>query len=84
MMNASFKLLLLTFGSIFANLKLTSAIGLMADPTADGSLVYLGADPDSVTMSGQSAGGHFSCHMMIVMSDAVKGVGCSKGGSFMS
>ena len=82
-MIASFKLLL-TLGSIFANVRLISGLGLRADPAADGALTYLGADPDSVTMSGQSAGAHFSCHMMIVLSGTIKGAGCSKGGAFMS
>ena len=31
-----------------------------------------------------SAGAHFSCHLMIVMSDTFKGAGCAKGGAFMS
>ena len=82
-MITTFKLLL-TLGSIFTNVVLISGLQIMADPAADGVLTYLGADPDSVTMSGHSSGGHCSCHMMIVMSDTLKGVACSKGGSFMS
>ena len=47
------------------------------------SLPFLNADPNSITMSGQSSGAHFSCHMMIVMSGTIKGAGCSHGGAFM-
>ena len=31
-----------------------------------------------------SAGAHFSCLLMTVMSDTIKGAGCTKGGAFMS
>jgi hypothetical protein len=35
-------------------------------------------------MSGHSAGGQFSCHMMTVLSGTIKGAGCSKSASFMT
>ena len=50
-----------------------------ADP-----LPNLQANADQITISGQSSGAHNSCHMMILMSDTIKGAGCSKGGAFMS
>ena len=46
------------------------------------SLAYLNADPDSITVSGHSAGGHYSQHLLIVMSDTIKGAGISKGAAF--
>ena len=42
------------------------------------------ADPNKVTVSGQSSGGHFSCTIAIILSDTIKGAGCSKGGAFGS
>ena len=42
------------------------------------------ADPNKVTVSGQSAGGQFSCTIAIILSDTIKGAGCSKGGAFGS
>jgi poly(3-hydroxybutyrate) depolymerase len=47
-------------------------------------LAFLNADPDSVTVSGYSAGGSFANHLLIVMSDTVKGAGICKGGAFVS
>ena len=44
--------LLLALGSIFANVRLTFGLNLKADPAADGELMFLGADPDSITISG--------------------------------
>jgi poly(3-hydroxybutyrate) depolymerase len=47
-------------------------------------LAFLNADPDSVTVSGYSTGGSFANHLLIVMSDTVKGAGICKGGAFHS
>ena len=47
-------------------------------------LEYLNADSDSITVSGYSAGGSFANHLLIVMSDTVKGAGICKGGAFVS
>ena len=40
-------------------------------------LAFLNADPNTVTISGASAGGAYSCHMQIVYSETIKGAGCS-------
>ena len=53
-------------------------------PTHIGSLPDLKANPDTITVSGHSAGGHFSCMLQIILSETVKGAGCSKGGPFYS
>jgi len=46
-------------------------------------LPFLDACPDSVTVSGISAGGHYSNHLQIVLSDVIKGAGISSAGPFM-
>ena len=46
------------------------------------SLPELSAKRDEVTISGHSAGGHFSCHLMWTNSSVWKGAGCSKGAGF--
>ena len=68
------------------------AIGLTNAAVAQALAVYqesttnplenFNADPNTVTVSGYSAGGQFSCHLMTVMSETIKGAGCSKGGAF--
>ena len=69
--------LLLASGSIYA------AYGLdVMQTTTSERLRSLRADPNSVTMSGSSAGAQMSCHMLTVLSGIVKGAGCSKGGAF--
>lgn len=63
----------------------TLAIGLAnAAVTQAESLLNLNADANTVTLSGFSAGGHFSCHMMTVLSGTIKGAGCAKGAAFTS
>ena len=56
----------------------------MKQETAASLAVPVLADPNKVTVSGQSAGGQFSCTIAIILSDTIKGAGCSKGGAFGS
>ena len=58
--------------------------GLATKTTEASALPSLQANADQVTISGMSSGAHNSCHMMILMSDTIKGAGCAKGGAFMS
>ena len=51
---------------------------LMEDEPAE-KLAFLNADPDAVTISGASAGAFFACNMQIILSDTIKGAGCSAG-----
>ena len=46
------------------------------------ALPYLNADPDTITVSGTSAGGQYSNHLLTVLSDSFKGAGISKGTTF--
>ena len=63
---------------------LTMQTGLATSTTEASALPNLQANGDQVTISGMSAGAHNSCHMMILLSDTIKGAGCAKGGAFMS
>ena len=63
---------------------LTMQTRLTTSTTQAGALPSLQANADEVTISGMSAGAHNSCHMMILLSDTIKGAGCTKGGAFMS
>ena len=47
-------------------------------------LPYLNADPDTVTVSGHSAGAQYAAHLLTVLSGTFKGAGSSKGAAFMS
>ena len=58
-----------------------AAIAATGQADAD-ALPNLFANRDEVTISGHSAGGHYSCHLMLTMSDTWKGAGCVKGGAF--
>ena len=49
---------------------------------ASESLPELQAIRDEITVSGHSAGGHWSCHLMWTNSSLFKGAGCSKSGGF--
>ena len=62
---------LVAVGSALASV---GALGL----TEENKLLNLNADPDTVTISGHSRGGYMSCHMLSVLSDTIKGAGCSK------
>ena len=66
----------LSLGTLLA-LGAISTLGEAAEP-----LPNLFANRDEITVSGQSAGGHYSCHLMLSMSDTWKGAGCSKGSGF--
>ena len=68
-MKSSFKTLV-TLGAI-------AALGSTSDP-----LPNLSANRDDITVSGNSAGGKFSCHLMWTASDTWKGAGCNKSGIF--
>ena len=74
-------------GCVLANASLTQALEVSAKLQSDAetaiSLPYLNADPNSVTMSGYSAGAFFTHKMAFIFSGTVKGAGCAKGGAFM-
>ena len=53
------------------------ALGSTSDP-----LPNLSANREDITVSGNSAGGKFSCHLMWTASDTWKGAGCNKSGIF--
>ena len=61
---------LMTFGAL-------AAMGQAVD-----SLPELSAIRNDLTVSGNSAGGHFSCHLMWTNSSFWRGAGCSKSGGF--
>ena len=65
------------------NAAVAQALAVYQESTAE-ALKNLNADPNTVTVSGSSAGAWASCHMMIVMSGTFKGAGCSKGAPFMA
>ena len=58
------------------------ALGAIATLTQADTLPSLFGKRDEATVSGHSAGGHFSCHLMWTASDTWKGAGCSKSGGF--
>ena len=82
-MQTTFKSIV-TLGALAAFAESIEMTSSLAEMTISDSLPGLKADPHSVTISGMSAGAHNSCHMMILMSDTIKGAGCTKGGAFMS
>ena len=66
----SFHKTLMTFGAL-------ATIGQARE-----SLPELQAIRDEITVSGNSAGGHWSCHLMWTNASLFKGAGCSKSGGF--
>ena len=42
----------------------------------------LGGDPDTITLSGMSAGSYMSNTLHLIMSDTIKGVGLYEGGPY--
>ena len=81
-MQTTFKSIV-TLGALAAFAESIEMSSSLFEATISDSLPALDADPDSVTISGMSAGAHNSCHLMILMSDTIKGAGCTKGGAFM-
>ena len=73
-----------TLGALAAFAQSLDLQATQPDFTESAALPDLKANSQEVTISGMSAGAHFSCHLMIVMSDTFKGAGCAKGGAFMS
>ena len=53
-------------------------------PWGEGSLRPMGANPDTVTVSGFSGGATMSNDILIIMSDTFKGAGLCSGASFGS
>lgn len=46
------------------------------------SIPPLGANPDTITISGFSSGSFMSTHMHVIFSDIIKGAGCMAGGPY--
>ena len=81
-MNNTFKHFI-ALGALAASAESMELASRLGDATVSDPLPALHAISDEVTISGMSAGAHNSCHLMILMSDTIKGAGCTKGGAFM-
>ena len=85
MINSSKLLSVAGFSAALAN-----AVELEASAAQNGNVVELpaltnfNADPNSVTVSGHSAGAHYSNSLAVILSGTFKGAGISKGATFLT